>query len=116
MARRSKADLERDREDVLLAIDELGDKATTVQIKHSLTEDVKHDWWSAEARVQADLYALERQGVIVKMRDPGQYWYVRWVRTENATVEIDEQEDRDDMARLMRDWEDDPAYLDTQVG
>lgn len=89
---RSKAERDRDREDLLLAMDELGDRATIYAL--ALAMD------STASVVERDLLPMERAGVVAFAQVSGQ-WI--WVRADS--LEADAQSDLDDAARQQLSWE-----------
>lgn len=89
---RTKAQRDRDREDLLLAIDELGDKATIYRL--ALAMD------STASLVERDLLPMERAGLVAFAQVNGQ-WI--WVRADS--LEADAQADVDDITRQQLSWE-----------
>lgn len=90
---RSKAQRERDREDLLLAIDELGHRAHTAGL--ALAMDTTY------TAVTKDLAAMTRAGVVAQAYTDSHGWL--WVRA--GSLEADEQADVDDVTRQQWSWE-----------
>lgn len=93
MTRRSRAERERDREDLLLAIDELGTRANTQAL--ALAMDTTY------SRVELDLRAMTRAGVVAQAYTDTHGWL--WVRADS--LDADRQSDIDDLIRQQWSWE-----------
>ncbi len=92
---RSKAQRDRDREDLLLAIDELGPRANTTDL--ALAMD------STYRGVIGDLNALVRAGRVAEAQI--EYGGLRWVWVRADSLEADQQADIDDLTRQQWSWE-----------
>lgn len=90
---RTKAERDRDREDLLAAIDELGHRAHTAGL--ALAMD------STYAAVSKDLAAMTRAGVVAQAYTDAYGWL--WVRADS--LEADAQSDVDDVIRQQLAWE-----------
>lgn len=90
---RSKAERDRNREDLLNAIDELGHRARTQQL--ALAMDTTY------TAVSKDLAAMTRAGVIAQAYTDAYGWL--WVRADS--LEADAQSDVDDITRQQVAWE-----------
>jgi hypothetical protein len=91
---RTKAQRDRDREDLLLAIDELGTRANTQSL--ALAMDTTF------SRALVDLVAMQRAGQVTEAQaGPAAAWV--WVRADSLAA--DEQADVDDLKRQQQSWE-----------
>lgn len=91
---RSKAQRDRDREDLLHAIDELGPRASTTSL--ALAMDTTY------GRVLVDLGAMQRAGQVAEAQaGPAGAWV--WVRADSLAA--DEQSDLADVHRQQWAWE-----------
>lgn len=90
---RSKAERTRDRGDLLLAIDELGPRANTQAL--ALAMDTTY------ARVEVDLRAMVRGGLIAQVYVEAFGWL--WARADSHDADV--QADVDDISRQLRSWE-----------
>lgn len=93
---RSKAERDRAREDLLLAIDELGARADTAAI--ALAVD------STYSQVNGDLQRMTRAKLVRSFLDRDTY-LIRWVRADSTDVALDVAEDLADVARQQYRWE-----------
>lgn len=90
---RTKVQRDRDREDLLLAIDELGHRAHTTGL--ALAMDTTY------TRVEVDLRAMTRAGLIAQAYTDPHGWV--WVRADS--LDADRQSDVDDITRQQCTWE-----------
>lgn len=100
---RTKAQRERDHEDLLLAVDELGEGASTNAFVLAVD--------STYGKVYPDLVRLERKGRLAYVQVYGEHGHAigwKWVRGDS--IDADQQADMDDCARQMWRWEEDCAY------
>lgn len=105
--RRDKHELEQDRADLLAVLVEARTDLRTDTLicrANGMADPAVTDrsWWRHYSRGHTDLRALERQGKIVPVRNPNAY-FTRWkLATE---LEVDAESDRDEVARMMAQWE-----------
>jgi hypothetical protein len=93
---RSKAERDRAREDLLLAIDELGHKADTERL--ALAVD------STYSQVRSELKRMERAKLVRCFLDRSTY-LLRWVRADSTDAALDVAEDLADIRRQECTWE-----------
>jgi hypothetical protein len=108
MSRRTKDQAERDRGDLLLALEEDGSAVHThVLIARVLGYASVNALWEAYPRpairqAMADLQVLKRQGRVVGRMNPGQY-QLEW-RLATA-ADLDDEDDAREVARLYAGWQ-----------
>lgn len=93
---RTRAERDRIREDLLLAIDELGHRADATSI--ALAVD------STYGQVHSELRRMERAKLVRCFLDRSTY-LLRWVRADSTDVALDQAEDLADIARQQYAWE-----------
>lgn len=111
MTRRTKDQIERDRNDLLAVLEERGP-----QPGHQLAAQALGypDWdtmlsqhyspalWQQVLQAQRDLGALRRKGAVVVRTDPGTY-RVTWRLATPA--DLDEEDDEREVARMQSRWD-----------
>ncbi len=105
MTPRPKAERDRARQDLLLAIDELEDKADTSAL--ALAVD------STYSQVHSELRRMARAKLVRSYLDRTTY-LTTWVRAESASIALADAEDLADIARQQWAWE--WADLEEQPG
>jgi hypothetical protein len=77
---------------------------TLIARAHGMADPALTDrsWWRHYSRGMADLRALERQGLVLGVRDPLSRW-ARWALPTDA--EVDAAADAVEVERLMARWE-----------
>lgn len=93
---RSKAERDRARQDLLLAIDELGDRADTQSLAMAVD--------SSYSQTYSELQRMARAKLVRSFVDRTTY-LIRWVRADEACIALDEAEDLADIARQQWTWE-----------